>query len=137
MTSLTDLELTPNQYAEVEQADPQLRDAWLAELDSKRSRIKTPAAWFLAAIRTGRMPDATSNPLETQQVRNAEAWIRNVGRLFTLDEQHLVDAALFDQWGLARNSDPKTRERLLEQWRQIASPGYPEDAGPPDHDWTP
>jgi hypothetical protein len=116
MTDLADLRLTPTQRAEVDQHEPAYIQAWLTELQT--ANAKTPAAWFLAGIRTGRLPGEHPDAEQARQTRLAETWIRNAGG-YEPDEQSLLEG-LFGEHGRLHPwaDNQQLRNRMLELYRQ-------------------
>ena len=105
----------PTQYREVEDTDPDLVAAWLHQLDTTTG-VRLPAAWFLAAIRTGHMPGETTTDDKAKATRLASTWIRNAGQ-YEPTQQSLL-AALFDQSGRLHPwaNDTTLRTQMVELW---------------------
>lgn len=113
--TLAELGLTPTQYAECESLDRTYVDSWLASLASTPN-VKNPAGWFLAGIRTGRLPGEQADTSRTTKVRLAETWIRNAGH-YEPSEQALLDA-LFGEHGRLKTwaDDQALRDRMVKLW---------------------
>ena len=115
--NLTELGLTPAQYAEMQELEEELVQAWLAAV-SASSGLRSPVGWFLAGVRSGTLPGAVPDNKRLREVHLAESWIRNAG-LFEPDEASLLDA-LFGEHGRLRSLDaPELRARMLSTWRSL------------------
>jgi hypothetical protein len=115
MTLLADLGLTPTQHAEVAQHDPDYVQAWLDQLEA--AKAKTPVAWFLSGIRSGRLPGEPNTDAEkAKQVRLAETYVRNAG-LYESSADYLLDG-LFGERGRLRPwaDDQVLRQRIADLW---------------------
>jgi hypothetical protein len=72
------------QLAELAQFDKALVEAWLEAVAHIGSEIHSPTGWFLAGVRSGRLPGAASEPERAQAIRLAERYLRNAGLLRTM-----------------------------------------------------
>ena len=118
--NLSELGLTPTQHAEIETHHPAYVQAWLNALEQTHD-IKTPAAWFLAAIRSGRLPGEHTHTDQAKAVHLAEQWITNAGH-YEPSEASLI-AALFDKGGRLHpwKHDQQLRNRITTYWQQHQS----------------
>lgn len=125
--NLAELGLTPTQHAELETHDPNLIEAWLNEIPTT---ARSPAGWFLAGIRTGRLPGEATEADRARAVRLAETWIRNAGHHEPTEESLL--AALFDHGARLHpwHNDQQLRQRMTNLWRTTQQGGHPQHATP-------
>ena len=113
---LDELELTPNQRDEVNDADPALVAQWLEALSTK-SGIKSPTGWFLKGLRSGKPPGYTRDASQARATDLAERETRNA-LLYCPDEADYL-SAIFDHSGRlhAQADDRELRERMAQLWR--------------------
>lgn len=113
---ISDLGLTPRQYTEVQEADPQLVEVWLEAVS--RDGVSNPAAWFLTGLRSGAGPEQRYDSERGRLIHLAERWIENVGLLY--DREDDVVDELFGDRGLLRHyaGDAQLQTRLTALWRQ-------------------
>jgi len=114
MLEIGDLGLTPRQYAEVQDADPQLVEEWLVKVSEPG--VSNPAAWFLTGLRSGESPEARHDSERARAIHLAENWVIRVGMLYDR-EQEILDA-LFVRGGKlhAYAGDVKLQKRMITLW---------------------
>ena len=134
---LADLGLNQRKIEALLTDDPAYVDAWLAAIRRPPPNIKNAIGWMLAGIKARETPPdprAIESQKQRQKILNAENWIANVGALFALEDEPLVEAALFDDMGIVRHCRDETlKARLLTTWRNGPHPAVVDaDA---DIDW--
>jgi len=119
---LEDLGLMSFQLAEVEQEDDAMVVAWLEAASAPN--VRNPGGFFLAGIRSGRLPLGGSTPTPDEQAHPrkillAEGWIKSTGLFFDRPGEILID--LFDNPGALLHharEDETLRKRMLRLWAQ-------------------
>jgi len=116
MLEISDLGLTPRQFAEVEDADQTLVQEWLERVS--RNDVTNPAAWFLTGLRSGEHPEEQHDRERARRTHLAENWMANVGLL--LDREGAVVDDLFGRNGLlyAYAGDEKLQRRMVLLWKR-------------------
>jgi hypothetical protein len=118
---LSELGLTPTQFAEADRLDPDYVQAWLDHLE-QTTGVRAPAAWFMAAIRTGRMPGEPADSLQAKRVHLAEQWIRHAGLYEPTADS--LEEALFGKSGCLLYEwagDVELRARMVASWERERS----------------
>ena len=115
MLEISDLGLSFSQLVEVEDADPALVEAWLAE--AAKPEIRSPTGLFLNGLRSNQPPHGPSVE-RVGLVRLAEQWMERVGCLYP-SEQSALDE-LFDRTGVLRlhDGDEELRVRMGALWHR-------------------
>jgi len=115
--SIENLGLTPGQLAEARDAEPGLVEAWL-EATAQTTGLRSPAAWFIAGVRSRQQPAGVDDGKRILLVRLAEARVANIGHVLP-DEHELREEifgrrALLEPWA----GDAELVARMVSLWRQ-------------------